>query len=298
MTNMDKLYDAVAARGPVCVGLDTDISYLPEDFVDSAKTAGENIVAFNKAIIEATKAVTGCFKVQIAYYESLGMDGMKAYADTLAAVRAAGVPVIADIKRGDIAKTAEMYAKGHFEGDFEADFVTLAPYMGMDSVTPYLPYVKEKEKGLFILVRTSNPGSRDFQYLQTEKEMPLYDIVGTSVQQVGKEFLGECGFSSVGAVIGGTTGEEAESIRALLDTTFFLIPGYGAQGGKAEDIAKYLVRGNGGVVNSSRAVLLAYRKAGAPDTDFAKEARNEVLRMREEIQNACEALRISRCCGK
>lgn len=191
-----------------------------------------------------------------------------------------------------------MYAKGHFEGDFEADFVTLAPYMGMDSVTPYLPYVKEKEKGLFILVRTSNPGSRDFQYLQTEKEMPLYDVVGTSVQQVGKEFLGECGFSSVGAVIGGTTGEEAESIRSLLDTTFFLIPGYGAQGGKAEDIAKYLVRGNGGVVNSSRAVLLAYRKAGAPDTDFAKEARNEVLRMREEIQNACEALRISRCCGK
>ena len=124
MTNMDKLYDAVAARGPVCVGLDTDISYLPEDFVDSAKTAGENIVAFNKAIIEATKAVAGCFKVQIAYYESLGMDGMKAYADTLAAVRAAGVPVIADIKRGDIAKTAEMYAKAHFEGDFEADFIT------------------------------------------------------------------------------------------------------------------------------------------------------------------------------
>ena len=136
MTNMDKLYDAVAARGPVCVGLDTDISYLPEDFVDSAKTAGENIVAFNKAIIEATKAVAGCFKVQIAYYESLGMDGMKAYADTLAAVRAAGVPVIADIKRGDIAKTAEMYAKAHFEGDFEADFITLAPYMAWIPFSP------------------------------------------------------------------------------------------------------------------------------------------------------------------
>ncbi len=295
---VDKLYESVAKKGVVCVGLDTDISYVPEYLQKEVGSAGEAVFLFNKAIIDATEDVAGCYKVQIAYYESLGLEGMEAYRKTLAYLRDKKLISIADIKRGDIAKTAEMYAKGHFEGDFEADFVTLAPYMGMDSVTPYLPYVKEKEKGLFILVRTSNPGSRDFQYLQTEKEMPLYDVVGTSVQQVGKEFLGECGFSSVGAVIGGTTGEEAESIRSLLDTTFFLIPGYGAQGGKAEDIAKYLVRGNGGVVNSSRAVLLAYRKAGAPDTDFAKEARNEVLRMREEIQNACEALRISRCCGK
>ena len=114
MTNMDKLYEAVEARGPVCVGLDTDFSYLPADFVDSTLTKGENIVRFNKKLIDATKAVAGCYKVQIAYYESLGMEGMKAYADTLKAVREAGVPVIADIKRGDIAKTAEMYAKAHF----------------------------------------------------------------------------------------------------------------------------------------------------------------------------------------
>jgi hypothetical protein len=125
MTNMDKLYEAVEARGPVCVGLDTDFSYLPADFVDSTLTKGENIVRFNKKLIDATKAVAGCYKVQIAYYESLGLEGMKAYAETLAAVREAGIPVIADIKRGDIAKTAEMYAMGHFTGDFEADFVTL-----------------------------------------------------------------------------------------------------------------------------------------------------------------------------
>ena len=130
MTNMDKLYEAVEARGPVCVGLDTDFSYLPADFVDSTLTKGENIVRFNKKLIDATKAVAGCYKVQIAYYESLGMEGMKAYADTLKAVREAGVPVIADIKRGDIAKTAEMYAMGHFTGDFESDFVTLAPLYG------------------------------------------------------------------------------------------------------------------------------------------------------------------------
>ena len=118
MTNMDKLYEAVEARGPVCVGLDTDFSYLPADFVDSTLSKGENIVRFNKKLIDATKAVAGCYKVQIAYYESLGLEGLKAYADTLKAVREAGVPVIADIKRGDIAKTAEMYAMGHFTGDF------------------------------------------------------------------------------------------------------------------------------------------------------------------------------------
>ena len=117
MTNMDKLYEAVAARGPVCVGLDTDLSYLPEDFIRSELTAGENLVRFNQAIIDATKAVSGCYKVQVAYYEALGLDGMRAYAETLKAVRAAGIPVIADIKRGDIAKTAEMYAMGHFAGE-------------------------------------------------------------------------------------------------------------------------------------------------------------------------------------
>lgn len=295
---VDKLYESVAKKGVVCVGLDTDLSYVPQYLREQAESPAQAVYLFNKAIIDATEDVAGCFKVQIAYYEAMGLEGLKAYGQTLAYLREKKLLSIADIKRGDIAKTAEMYAQGHFQGDFEADFVTLAPYMGMDSVIPYLPFVKDKEKGLFILVRTSNPGSRDFQYLSTEQDMPLYDVVGTAVQQAGKAFLGQCGFSSVGAVIGGTTGEEAESIRSLLDTTFFLIPGYGAQGGKAQDIAKYLVKGNGGVVNSSRAVLLAYRKAGASDEDFAKEARNEVLRMREEINNACEALRISRCCGK
>ena len=117
MTNMDKLYASVAANGPVCVGLDTEFSYLPADVVDYTKTAGENVVEFNRRIIEATKASAGCYKVQIAYYESLGLDGMRAYAETLKMVRATGLPVIADIKRGDIAKTAEMYAKAHGYAD-------------------------------------------------------------------------------------------------------------------------------------------------------------------------------------
>ena len=150
---VDKLYESVAKKGVVCVGLDTDISYVPEYLQKEADSAGEAVFLFNKAIIDATEDVAGCYKVQIAYYESLGLEGMEAYRKTLAYLREKKLISIADIKRGDIAKTAEMYAKGHFEGDFEADFVTLAPYMGMDSVTPYLPYVKEKEKGLFILVR-------------------------------------------------------------------------------------------------------------------------------------------------
>ncbi len=288
MTNMDKLYDAVAARGPVCVGLDTDISYLPEDFVDSAKTAGENIVAFNKAIIQATKAVAGCFKVQIAYYESLGMDGMKAYADTLAAVRAAGVPVIADIKRGDIAKTAEMYAKAHFEGDFEADFITLAPYMGLDSIQPYMPYMQQKGKGVFVLVRTSNPGAKDFEYEKLADGRHVYDMVGDKLNELGKQAMGESGYSSVGLVIGGTHIEEAAEIRARYKDSFFLIPGYGAQGGTAPDIAQYLSCGNGGVVNSSRGILLARKKQ--PGVKFDEAAYNECVKMKEAIADACSKL--------
>ena len=288
MTNMDKLYDAVAARGPVCVGLDTDISYLPEDFVDSAKTAGENIVAFNKAIIQATKAVAGCFKVQIAYYESLGMDGMKAYADTLAAVRAAGVPVIADIKRGDIAKTAEMYAKAHFEGDFEADFITLAPYLGLDSIQPYMPYMQQKGKGVFVLVRTSNPGAKDFEYEKLADGRHVYDMVGDKLNELGKQAMGESGYSSVGLVIGGTHIEEAAEIRARYKDSFFLIPGYGAQGGTAPDIAQYLSCGNGGVVNSSRGILLARKKQ--PGVKFDEAAYNECVKMKEAIADACSKL--------
>ena len=278
MTNMDKLYEAVAARGPVCVGLDTDFSYLPEGFAKAELTAGENIVRFNKAVVDATKDVAGCFKVQIAYYESLGLDGIRAYKETLDYVKAVGMPVIADIKRGDIAKTAEMYAKAHFEGDFEADFITLAPYMGLDSIRPYLPYVTGAGKGLFVLVRTSNPGAKDFEYEKLADGRHVYDMVGDKLHELGGECMGEKGYSSLGLVIGGTHIEEAAEIR-----------GYGAQGGTADDIARYLDKhSNGGVVNSSRAVLLAYKKQ--PGVAFDEAARNECIKMKEAIAHACNSL--------
>ena len=288
-TNMDKLYEAVAARGPVCVGLDTDFSYLPEGFAKAELTAGENIVRFNKAVVDATKDVAGCFKVQIAYYESLGLDGIRAYKETLDYVKAAGMPVIADIKRGDIAKTAEMYAKAHFEGDFEADFITLAPYMGLDSIRPYLPYVTGAGKGLFVLVRTSNPGAKDFEYEKLADGRHVYDMVGDKLHELGGECMGEKGYSSLGLVIGGTHIEEASEIRARYKDSFFLIPGYGAQGGTADDIARYLDKhSNGGVVNSSRAVLLAYKKQ--PGVAFDEAARNECIKMKEAIAHACNSL--------
>ena len=280
MTNMDKLYEAVAARGPVCVGLDTDFSYLPEGFAKAELTAGENIVRFNKAVVDATKDVAGCFKVQIAYYESLGLDGIRAYKETLDYVKAAGMPVIADIKRGDIAKTAEMYAKAHFEGDFEADFITLAPYMGLDSIRPYLPYVTGAGKGLFVLVRTSNPGAKDFEYEKLADGRHVYDMVGDKLHELGGECMGEKGYSSLGLVIGGTHIEEAAEIRARYEDSFFLIP---------DDIARYLDKhSNGGVVNSSRAVLLAYKKQ--PGVAFDEAARNECIKMKEAIAHACNSL--------
>ena len=286
MTNMDKLYDSVAKNGPVCVGLDTEISYLPE--TDTALTAGENIVAFNRRLIDATKGVAGCYKVQIAYYESLGMDGMLAYQQTLKMARATGLPVIADIKRGDIAKTAEMYAKAHFTGNFEADIVTLAPYMGLDSIVPYLPYCKDQGKGVFVLCRTSNPGRMDFEYQTLADGRTVYTMVGDALTKLGADYMGERGYSSVGLVIGGTTGEEASEIRARYQDTFFLIPGYGAQGGKASDIALYMKQGNGGVVNSSRGILLAWKKQ--PGVAFDEAAYNECVRMREDIQSECNKL--------
>ena len=284
MQNIDKLFACVAEKGHVCVGLDTDVTYLPEQLVQQFPSIEEGLFAFNKAIIDSTLDVSACYKVQIAYYEAYGMAGLRAYARTLAYLREKKAVIIADIKRGDIAKTAEMYAKAHFTGEFEADFITLSPYMGLDSLSPYLPYIKDNGKGVFVLIRTSNEGAKDIEYLPTENGKRVYHVVGEKLQQLGKEFIGECGYSAIGGVMGCTHPDEAAEIRQMLDTTFFLIPGYGAQGGKAEDIAKYLCNGNGGVVNSSRGILLAYRKQENGATHFADCARAEAIRMRDDIR--------------
>jgi len=283
---IDRLYDSVEKNGHVCVGLDTAVEYLPDSLVKSSKSVEQAMLRFNQEIIDATLDVASCFKVQIAYYEAMGMKGMQLYKDTLDYLRSKNAIIIADIKRGDISKTAEMYAKAHFEGDFESDFITLSPYMGLDGLEPYLPYVENKEKGLFVLVRTSNKGAADIQYIDTTSNTKVYNEVGRKIQELGNGYLGDCGYSSIGGVVGCTHGKEGMELRRGLDKMFFLIPGYGAQGGTAEDVALYLKAGNGGVVNSSRGILLAYRKEQGGESRFAECSRAEAVRMRDDILKA------------
>jgi orotidine-5'-phosphate decarboxylase len=305
---MDKLYEAVAARGHVCVGLDTAAEYLPP-----GDCGAQAVLAFNRALIDATLDAAACYKVQIAYYEAMGLEGLRVYAETLRYIRGRGALVIADIKRGDIADTARRYAQAHFEGEFEADFVTLSPYMGMDSIEPWISYAESAGKGAFVLMRTSNKGMRDFEYLElkngTENPAPgrryrVYDAVGDRLSALAETLRGSYGYGAFGAVVGtdttsGAGREEAAAIRSRLGNLFFLIPGYGAQGGAAEDAALLLRDGNGGVVNASRSILRAWeaelKAAGRAhegplckaDTPFAAEAaRRAALTMRDAIRKA------------
>ncbi len=285
---IDRLFESVEKDGHVCLGLDTDLDYIPKEFLNRFNNIEDAIFNFNKEIIDATLDTVSCYKVQIAYYEAYGIKGMIAYKNTLAYIREKGKIVIADIKRGDISNTAKMYAKAHFEGDFESDFITLSPYMGLDSIEPYLDYVKNKEKGLFLLVRTSNSGAKDIQYIRNENGNRIYEVVGDKLNTLGEEYLGNCGYSSIGGVVGCTHRDESVRVRKILDKMFFLVPGYGAQGGTAKDVALTLKDGNGAVVNSSRGILLAYKKHEDGEKDFARYAREEAIRMREDIRNAIE----------
>ncbi|MDR0387597.1 MAG: orotidine-5'-phosphate decarboxylase [Treponema sp.] len=299
MYNMDKLYEAVAAKGHVCVGLDTSPSYLPPSFLRGAASEADAVLAYNRALIAATIDAAACYKVQIAYYEALGLAGLVAYAQTLAAVRERGGLVIADIKRGDIADTAQQYARAHFEGDFEADFVTLSPYMGMDSIEPWFSYTETKGKGAFVLMRTSNKGMKDFEYRELKTGGRLYDAVGDRLSELAEIRPGRYGYGAFGAVVGadpksGAEREEAAAVRKQRGNLFFLIPGYGAQGGAAGDAALLLRDGNGGVVNASRSILRAWQaslpvgeEAVAVTPDAAAEAaRKAVLDMRDALRAA------------
>jgi orotidine-5'-phosphate decarboxylase len=302
MYNMDRLFEAVAEKGHVCVGLDTSADYLPPKERSNAVSDAAAILSFNKALIDATAGAAACYKVQIAYYEELGIAGLKTYAETLRYIRSKNALVIADIKRGDIADTALRYARAHFEGEFEADFVTLSPYMGMDSVEPWLNYADSKGKGAFVLMRTSNKGMRDFEYLKLAGEngktgKRLYDAVGDKLSALAQSRMGVHGYGAFGAVVGadpksGAEREEAASIRAKRPELFFLIPGYGAQGGAADDAALLLREGNGGVVNASRSILKAWTtgaNGAVPDADnaFAAEAAgNAVIVMRDALRDA------------
>jgi len=294
--NIDKLFEAVKAKGHVCVGLDTAVEYIPPAERKRAVSDAEAVLAFNRALVDATFDACACYKVQIAYYEEMGLAGLACYAKTLKYIREKGGLVIADIKRGDIADTATRYAKAHFTGDFEADFVTLSPYMGMDSIEPWLAYAEKNRKGAFVLMRTSNKGMRDFEYLELSSgKKRLYHAVGDKLSELAVAHNGKYGYGAFGAVVGCTERDEAEEIRKNYTNLFFLIPGYGAQGGAADDAALLLREGNGGVVNASRSILKAWeaelKKTGGDESvatnSFAAEAaRKAAIEMKDAIQTA------------
>lgn len=279
---IDRLFNQVKEKGNVCVGLDTSLDYIPEEIKIRHQNLEDIIFEFNKRIIDCTKDITAIYKLQIAYYEAYGIKGLLAYKKTLEYLKFNNLLSIGDVKRGDISSTAEMYAKAHLEGEFEADFITLNPYMGFDSITPYLKYLESGKKGLFILLRTSNPGAKDIEYLEADNKK-IYYHVGDKLEEIGSKYLGSCGYSSLGAVVGGTHIDEAVEIRARYQNMFFLIPGYGAQGGKGDDAALYLKDGNGGVVNSSRGIITAYKKHDDGYENFERYTRDAVLSMREDI---------------
>ena len=224
----------------------------------------------NKNIIDETYDLAACYKLQIACYEAYGIEGLKAYCETIKYIKTKGNIVIGDIKRGDIASTGDMYAKAHFEGDFEVDFITVNPYMGYDAISPYEKYLKSGDKGLFILIKTSNESSKDFQELTIE-DKKLYEEVAQKVENWGENYIGECGFSLMGGVVGATHPSELSEISRRHKSLFMLIPGYGAQGGSGEDLKDVLKNNMCAVINSSRNIITS------------KNPRQEVLAMREDI---------------
>lgn len=263
---MQKLQEAAKKFGPLCVGLDTDPSYIPENIIKNYSSAPEAVLAYNLALIERIKKDRSacCFKIQVAYYEAMGLKGMEVYAKTVKAVRDAGFVAISDIKRGDIAATAGAYARAHFTGDFETDIITINPYMGFDTLKPFTEYTTAEKgsKAMFVLLRTSNPGMIDIEQQELKDGGRVLDRVGNELnnilQESKKEYADET-CSPVGAVVGCTEESDARSLRDAYPEIFFLIPGYGAQGGAAK-ICGILLEKCGGTVNSSRGILCAWKK--------------------------------------
>ena len=263
---MQKLQEAAKKFGPLCVGLDTDPSYIPENIIKNYSSAPEAVLAYNLALIERIKKDQSacCFKIQVAYYEAMGLKGMEVYAKTVKAVRDAGFVAISDIKRGDIAATAGAYARAHFTGDFETDIITINPYMGFDTLKPFTEYTTTEKgsKAMFVLLRTSNPGMVDIEQQELKDGGRVLDCVGNELnnilQESKKEYADET-CSPVGAVVGCTEESDARSLRDAYPEIFFLIPGYGAQGGAAK-ICGILLEKCGGTVNSSRGILCAWKK--------------------------------------
>jgi orotidine-5'-phosphate decarboxylase len=292
-------------EAPIVVGLDPMLDYIPEQIKEKAyKEKGETLAGaaeaiwqFNKGIVDATCDLIPAVKPQIAMYEQFGIEGLMTYKKTIEYCKEKGLVVIGDIKRGDIGSTSAAYAIGHLGKvtvgkntyyGFDEDFATVNPYLGSDGVRPFIDICKEEEKGLFILVKTSNPSSGEFQDRLVDGR-PLYELVGEKVSQWGSEHMGDS-YSYIGAVVGATYPEMGKILRKLMPKTYILVPGYGAQGGKAEDLVHYFNKdGLGAIVNSSRGIIAAYKAKNYEkfgQEAYADAARQAVIDMKEDINAA------------
>ena len=300
--SFDVLQDKIRAmKNPTVAGLDARIEYVPEHIRRAAfeehgvglKGAAEAIYQFNAGLIDALCDVVPAVKPQSAYYENLGWQGMEMLERTIRYAKSKGLFVIADIKRGDIGSTATAYAEGWLSGasiegqqfkSFDADCVTLNGYMGSDSIKPFLEAAKAEDKCAFVLVKTSNPGSGELQDVKTADGRTVYQVMGALNESIAAGTEGKYGFTMAGAVTGATYPEQIRQLRADLPHTFFLVPGYGAQGGTAADV-KYAFdqQGHGAIVNSSRGIMCAWKKTGGDGHDFAQAARSAAIAMRDDI---------------
>ena len=286
----------IELQNPTCVGLDTDFNYLPDEMrggVTNFKKAASAIYEFNKNIIDAVYVIVPSVKVQIAYYEKYGVDGLKAYKNTIDYARKKGLIVIADCKRNDIGSTASCYSTAYLGktelGDkslkaFPADMLTVNGYLGFDGIKPFVEDAKASKKAIFVLVKTSNPSSGELQNLKLENGKYIYEQMGELVKEWGKDSVGKYGYSRVGAVVGATHPKEAERLRKLLPHTFFLIPGYGAQGGSAEMLKVCFDKhGLGGVVNSSSGIICSYKNEKYAGLNYAAAARAACVDMQKDL---------------
>ena len=287
---------------PVVVGLDPMLGYVPEhltkkafeEFGETLEGAAEAIWQYNKGIVDAVYDLIPAVKPQIAMYEQFGIPGMIAFKKTVDYCKEKGLVVIGDIKRGDIGSTSTAYAVGHLGKvavgskqyyGFDEDFVTVNPYLGSDGVNPFIDVCKEEKKGIFVLVKTSNPSSGEFQDRLIDGR-PLYELVGEKVAEWGSQCMGD-DYSYVGCVVGATYPEMGKILRKIMPKTYILVPGYGAQGGKASDLAPYFNKdGLGAIVNSSRGIICAYKqdkyaKFGAEN--YAEASRQAVIDMIRDI---------------
>ncbi len=301
---IDLLIDKIKETGnPTVMGLDPRYEMLPEciktKYATDVKSVCEGILEYNKSLIDSVYDIVPAVKPQIAFYEMFGIEGMKCFKETCKYAKEKGMIVIADIKRGDIGTTAAGYSNAYLgktlvgdseENFYDIDFVTVNPYLGIDGVKPFIEDCKKYNKGIFILVKTSNKSSGELQDLKLEDGKTVYEKVASLVNSWGEELVGEYGYSSISAVVGATYPVQIKELREIMPTSYFLIPGYGAQGGKAEDIALGFKDGLGGIVNASRSLMCAYKsdrwKDTYSDSEYAMATRAEAIRMRDELNQA------------